>query len=157
MPFRGLASTFGQFTKLWHLSIKTFAVMDDLEKPQLPQCACTECSDHQPNLCGKEAIVKAPDGTLFCADCLIAEKSGRSNSPTRSARKVPRVLPPDAGFLIFTQLERRSLATYCPDLHFATIPSKSSSQAFSNQIIPTVSLQVIEIEQATRGPMTLTT
>jgi hypothetical protein len=49
-------------------------LMKDPEKPQLPPCTCTECSDHQPNLCGKEAIVKAPDGTLFCADCLIARK-----------------------------------------------------------------------------------
>jgi hypothetical protein len=48
--------------------------MKDAEKPELPPCTCTECLDHQFKPCGKEAIVKAPDGNLFCAECLIAIK-----------------------------------------------------------------------------------
>ena len=32
--------------------------------------------------------------------------------------------------VIFTQLERRSSAMYCPCFHFATMPSRSQSQAF---------------------------
>src|SRR5262245_26972863 len=44
------------------------------ERLRLPPCTCTECDDHRPHPCGKEAIVKSPDGNnLFCADCLITK------------------------------------------------------------------------------------
>jgi len=39
---------------------------------ELPPCTCAECPDHQPRLCGEEAIVKSTDGNhFFCADCLL--------------------------------------------------------------------------------------
>src|SRR5262249_46141152 len=78
-----------RWTRLPHLAIKAeaptfFAVSDgahkrcamkDSERPELPPCSCVECPNHQAKPCGKEAIVKAPDGTLFCAECLMARKT----------------------------------------------------------------------------------
>jgi ferredoxin-like protein FixX len=68
------------------LAPKEHWVMEDPEKPKLPQCTCAECPDHLFNQCDKEAIVKARDGTLFCADCLIAIKIRAKH---RSAVKQP--------------------------------------------------------------------
>jgi len=57
--------------------------MRDFETPELPPCTCTACVDHQSKPCGKEAIVKAPDGNLLCGECLIAIKI-RSSAAGRS-------------------------------------------------------------------------
>ena len=54
--------------------------MENPERSQLPPCGCAECPDHRPRVCGREAIVKARDGSFFCGQCLIAKMQAKRES-----------------------------------------------------------------------------
>jgi len=63
--------------------------MENPERSQLPQCSCAECVDHHPSVCGREALVKARDGSLLCGECLIARmQAKRESNHVRSNRSV---------------------------------------------------------------------